>query len=393
MFDIVGNVNEKILGREADLAPFSGHLAIKPEKSEYVLTLTDTDDPSRILDEKRVPAAVQFMPGIEDGCEVRAGDQITTGFVNFRNRRQLTDIESTMHTFVENVKEVYNRPAGDLTEADIEGKADHLLDLKSNVIVGKKIPAGTGLKPYAKAGMPYRTEEGYVPVDNPSSPHAKVLPEWAPEELKELDTVLPQQLDFGGGDFSADGGHITRNGRTISAEDARLYLFDDLGVSQRWTNKFSEVGIEVVGDLVGKSEEDLLRIDGIGAKAIEELLVGKSEEDLLRIDGIGAKAIEELRDGLEEHNLLYILENTEDVADEEDLSQLLQMVFSPDGPDDILLGTSAPRHHLDTDEEMIGAPAQSKDGNGIINEDMASLDELLNKLVDTDEVYPEEQED
>ena len=58
MFDIVGNVNEKILGREADLAPFSGHLAIKPEKSEYVLTLTDTDDPSRILDEKRVPAAV-----------------------------------------------------------------------------------------------------------------------------------------------------------------------------------------------------------------------------------------------------------------------------------------------------------------------------------------------
>ena len=141
-------------------------------------------------------------------------------------------------------------------------------------------------------------------------------------------------------------------------------------MSQRWTNKFSEVGIEVVGDLVGKSEEDLLRIDGIGAKAIEEL-----------------------RDGLEEHNLLYILENTEDVADEEDLSQLLQMVFSPDGPDDILLGTSAPRHHLDTDEEMIGAPAQSKDGNGVINEDMASLDELLNKLVDTDEVYPEEQED
>ena len=74
-------------------------------------------------------------------------------------------------------------------------------------------------------------------------------------------------------------------------------------------------------------------------------------------------------------------------------SQLLQMVFSPDGPDDILLGSSAPRHHLDSDEEMIGAPAQAKDGNGVINEDMASLDELLNKLVDTDEVYPEEQED
>ena len=236
--------------------------------------------------------------------------------------------------------------------------------------MGKKIPAGTGLKPYAKAGLTYRTEEGYQAIENLSSPHAKVLPEWAPEELKELDEELPQQLDFGAGEYGGEGGQFTRNGRTISAEDARLYLFDDLGVSQRWTNKFSEVGIETVGDLVGKSEEDLLRIDGIGAKAIEEL-----------------------RDGLEEHNLLYILDNSEDVADEEDLSQLLQMVFSPDGPDDILLGSSAPRHHLDSDEEMIGAPAQAKDGNGVINEDMASLDELLNKLVDTDEVCPEEQED
>ena len=453
MFDVVGNVNEKILGREADLAPFSGNLSIKPEKAEYVLTITDPDDDSRILEEKRVPASVRFMPDIEDGCAVRAGDQITKGFVNFRNLRKLTDIESTMHTFVENVKDVYTsqgvdlndkhieviarqmlrrvqitnpgdskyllgqyvdryefanevervaregvnppasepailgtlkvassidswlssasfiRTAGVLTEAAIEGKVDHLLDLKSNVIVGKKIPAGTGLKPYANAALTYRTPDGYELVDGPVSSQSKTLPDWAPEELKELDEQLPQQLDWAGYDeYGSPDGSFTRNGRTISAEDARLYLFDDLGVSQRWTNKFSEVGIETVGDLVGKSEEDLLRIDGIGAKAIEEL-----------------------RDGLEAHNLLYILDNTEDVADEEDLSQLLQMVFSPDGPDDILLGTSAPRHHTDSDEEMIGGPVEdnAKEGDskssGVINEDMASLDELLNQLVDTDD--------
>ena len=66
------------------------------------------------------------------------------------------------------------------------------------------------------------------------------------------------------------------------------------------------------------------------------------------------------------------------------------MVFSPDGPDDILLGTSAPRHY--DDEEMIGAPAESsqKSGSGVINEDMASLDELLNQLVDTDDDADEE---
>lgn len=69
-------------------------------------------------------------------------------------------------------------------------------------------------------------------------------------ELKDLDEQLPQQLDWAGYDeFGGADGSFTRNGHTISAEKARLYLFDDLGVSQRWTNKFSEVGIETVGDL------------------------------------------------------------------------------------------------------------------------------------------------
>ena len=127
MFDIVGNVNEKILGREAELAPYSGHLSIKPEKSEYVLTLTDSEDHTRVLDERRVPASVRFMPEIEDGCEVRAGDQITKGFVNFRNLRKLTDIESTMHTFVESVKDVYTSQGVDLNDKHIEVLARQML--------------------------------------------------------------------------------------------------------------------------------------------------------------------------------------------------------------------------------------------------------------------------
>ena len=35
-----------------------------------------------------------------------------------------------------------------LTEAAIKGKTDELLGLKENVIIGKLIPAGTGLKKY-----------------------------------------------------------------------------------------------------------------------------------------------------------------------------------------------------------------------------------------------------
>jgi DNA-directed RNA polymerase subunit beta' len=45
-----------------------------------------------------------------------------------------------------------------LTEAAIRGKVDHLLGLKENVIIGKLIPAGTGLAEYNKVGIK-RTEE------------------------------------------------------------------------------------------------------------------------------------------------------------------------------------------------------------------------------------------
>ena len=442
MFDVVGNVNEKILGRAADLASVSGILRITPEQTEYLLQILDVDDPTRVLVEKRVPASVRFMPGIEDKCEVRAGDQITFGFVNFRKLRKLTDIESTMHTFVKSVKDVYTsqgvdlndkhieviarqmlrrvqvtnpgdstyllgqyvdryvfaetvrnitlaggqapeaepvilgtlkvassidswlssasfiRTAGVLTESAIEGDVDHLLDLKSNVIVGKPIPAGTGLKAYRNVKLTYHGKK----IDGPTSPMAKSLPEWAPDSLKEIEEQLPKQLDWVGDDY-AYGGVYSKNGRTLSSEDAKLYLFDDLGVSQRWTNKFSEVGIETVGDLIGKTEDDLLRIDGIGAKAIEEL-----------------------RDGLEARGLLYILEPEEDEADTEDLSQLLNMVFSPDS-DDVMLGTAAPaRHHYD-DDELIGGSSTVEDGESdsagddVINEDLGSLDDLLSQVV------------
>ena len=437
MFDVVGNVNEKILGREADLAPVSGLLRITPEQAEYLLRIYDAEDTTRIIEEWRVPASVRFMPGIEDNVEVRAGDQITRGFVNFRKLRRLTDIESTMHTFVESVKDVYTsqgvdlndkhieviarqmlrrvqvtnpgdsqyllgqyvdryvfadtvrnvalaggtppeaepvilgtlkvassidswlssasfiRTAGVLTEAAIEGDVDHLLDLKSNVIVGKQIPAGTGLSAYNNVGLTYHGTK----IDGPTSPLAKSLPEWAPDELKGIEEQLPKQLDWVGDDYGF-GGVYSKNGRTLSSEDAKLYLFDDLGVSQRWTNKFSEVGIETVGDLIGKTEDDLLRIDGIGAKAIEEL-----------------------RDGLEARGLLYILEPDDSEADSEDLSQLLNMVFSPDADADIMLGTAAPATHHFDDDELIGGTEKPSDDSDVINEDLGSLDDLLSQVV------------
>jgi len=50
-----------------------------------------------------------------------------------------------------------------LTDAAVAGKVDHLAGLKENVIVGKLIPAGTGLKKY-KALRLTGEPEAEVPV-------------------------------------------------------------------------------------------------------------------------------------------------------------------------------------------------------------------------------------
>ncbi len=69
-----------------------------------------------------------------------------------------------------------------LTEAAIKGKVDHLVGLKENVIIGKLIPAGTGLKRYRDiqldTGMP---EE--IPAESEET--AEALPE--DEELLTMD--------------------------------------------------------------------------------------------------------------------------------------------------------------------------------------------------------------
>ncbi|MFQ7392144.1 MAG: hypothetical protein ACLRM9_01670 [Collinsella aerofaciens] len=66
------------------------------------------------------------MPEIEDGCEVRAGDQITK-LRQLPQPAQADDIESTMHTFVESVKDVYTSQGVDLNDKHIEVLARQML--------------------------------------------------------------------------------------------------------------------------------------------------------------------------------------------------------------------------------------------------------------------------
>ena len=81
-----------------------------------------------------------------------------------------------------------------LTEAAIKGKVDHLVGLKENVIIGKLIPAGTGLKRYRDiqldTGMP---EEIPAEIPAESEETAEALPE--DEELIIMDDADEEILD------------------------------------------------------------------------------------------------------------------------------------------------------------------------------------------------------
>ena len=75
-----------------------------------------------------------------------------------------------------------------LTEAAIKGKVDHLVGLKENVIIGKLIPAGTGLKRYSQIHLDtgdqiepaYEDDEDLLIEDEPEE-----FPDFE-EELEEL---------------------------------------------------------------------------------------------------------------------------------------------------------------------------------------------------------------
>ena len=219
-----------------------------------------------------------------------------------------------------------------LTDAAIEGKIDHLAGLKENVIIGKPIPAGTGLARYHEVGLTYKGR----PV---AGVQGETLPDFAPEALREIEDLLPQPQDW-----SLDDGYLNMGSnygsyysglslgtpRTAAVRRgcAPVHLRRSGACRSGGPTSSARAGIETVADLVGHTEEDLLRIEGIGVKAIEEL-----------------------KEGLAEHDLSYMIED-DLAATSDDMSQLLDMVFSPD--DTILIGGDEPPTFNTEGEDMLG---------------------------------------
>lgn len=82
-----------------------------------------------------------------------------------------------------------------LTEAAINGKIDHLIGLKENVLIGKLIPAGTGMKRYrsVKLNSDISMDDEIVFEDDGDEEESVISPQ--EEEIVEAEEVL--ELDDG----------------------------------------------------------------------------------------------------------------------------------------------------------------------------------------------------
>ena len=75
-----------------------------------------------------------------------------------------------------------------LTEAAIKGKVDHLIGLKENVIIGKHIPAGTGMKKYrdVQLNTELEAEEEAEELDESDAVEAEAVETAESADLEEV---------------------------------------------------------------------------------------------------------------------------------------------------------------------------------------------------------------
>ena len=79
-----------------------------------------------------------------------------------------------------------------LTEAAIKGKVDHLVGLKENVIIGKLIPAGSGLTQYRKSAI---DEDGNLILPKTEEAEEAKDEEFVSDEVEQTEEILSMEIE------------------------------------------------------------------------------------------------------------------------------------------------------------------------------------------------------
>jgi len=180
-----------------------------------------------------------------------------------------------------------------LTDAAIYGKEDQLLGLKENVIIGKLIPAATGMERYRKVELIHKGQKAEW-----DSRTEGTLPQFAPDELLELQALLPTSLgmqvsetvdehffeDFGTSgleeDLLVDTSHFENTVFEPEIEESTPVVKDEitldsglveLGLSVRTQKLLITSGVYTVGDALARGSLGLLKLQGVGPKVVAEV--------------------------------------------------------------------------------------------------------------------------
>jgi DNA-directed RNA polymerase subunit beta' len=137
-----------------------------------------------------------------------------------------------------------------LTDAALEGKVDELRGLKENVIIGKLIPAATGLRAYRGIEL---TTAGI------------------PAEMDIFGDVLAGRSDAGLA-LTPEQQWAQLTGSPQSGEAYNM-LVDDLDLPTYVHSVLSRAGVERVSDLLAYTTKELMAVPGLGQKSLEEIRV------------------------------------------------------------------------------------------------------------------------
>jgi DNA-directed RNA polymerase subunit beta' len=143
-----------------------------------------------------------------------------------------------------------------LTDAALEGKIDELRGLKENVIIGKLIPAATGLRSYRNIEL---TSAGI------------------PAEMDIFSDVISGRVDVGMG-LTPEQQWAQLTGTPTQNSEAYSMLVDDLDLPTYVHSVLSRAGIERVTDLLAYTTKDLMAVPGLGQKSLEEIRARLAEK-------------------------------------------------------------------------------------------------------------------